>query len=268
MSKSYETLIVERRDEVEILTFNRPNSLNALNPVMLAELDVYFDGLRARNEVRVVMVRGSGKGFCAGADLKSEAFSSEGAGRIQRQMKIQQSCAGVIRNMRRCPQPLIALVHGSAAGGGMSLALACDLRVMATTARMNAAYIRAGLGGCDMGAGYFLTRLAGHSLASELALTGRFIDANRCFSLGLACAVVEADALLETGMEFARDMLRASPMGLSMTKETMNILVDAQSLEAAFVAEDRAQVLLTGTADHREAVAAFMQKRDPRYTDT
>lgn len=263
----FETLAVERREAIEILTFNRPGSLNALNPRMLTELGEYFTGLASRTDVRIVMVRGNGKAFCAGADLKSESFSPEGAGRIQRQLGIQRQCAAVIAGMRRCPQPIIALVHGAAAGGGMSLALAADLRVMATDARMNAAYIRAGLGGCDMGAGYFLTRLAGHSIASEVAFTGRFVDAARCYSLGLACAVVPQAELLDKGMEFANDMLKASPLGLSLTKETLNALVDAQSLDAALMAEDRAQVLLTGTADHKEAVAAFVERRAPRYTN-
>ncbi|MDB5873320.1 MAG: enoyl-CoA hydratase [Ramlibacter sp.] len=268
MTQENKTIIVERQGAVEILTLNRPDSLNALNPALLGELDRYFNGLCDREDVRVVLLKGSGRAFCAGADLKSEAFSSDGPGRTQRQMAIQRSCAGVIRNMRRCPQPIIALVHGSAAGGGMSLALASDLRILSRDARMNAAYIRAGLGGCDMGAGYFLTRLAGHSLATEVAFTGRFIGAERAQAAGLACAVVEQDALLETGMEYARDMLKAAPMGLRMTKESLNILVDAPSLEAALVIEDRQQVLLTGTADHREAVAAFLGRREARYTDT
>jgi enoyl-CoA hydratase/carnithine racemase len=265
MNQQFETLVVERRDAIEILTLNRPGSLNALNPTMLSELGAYFAGLASHRDVRIVLMRGNGKAFCAGADLKSESFSAGGPGRIHRQLDIQRQCAAVIGGMRRCPQPIIALVHGAAAGGGMSLALASDLRVMATDARMNAAYIRAGLGGCDMGAGYFLTRLAGHSLATEIAFTGRFIDAARCYNVGLACAVVPQDQLIGKGMEFASDMLRASPLGLSMTKETLNILVDAQSLDAALVAEDRAQVMLTGTADHKEAVAAFLERRDPRY---
>jgi enoyl-CoA hydratase/carnithine racemase len=268
MSQENRTIVIERRDAVEVLTLNRPDSLNALNPEMLGELDRYFTGLCDREYVRVVLFKGNGLAFCAGADLKSDTFSPDGPGRIQRQMAIQRSCAGVIRNMRHCPQPIIALVHGSAAGGGMSLALAADLRIMATGSRMNAAYIRAGLGGCDMGAGYFLTRLAGHSLASEVALTGRFIGAERALAANLACAVVAQDALVEAGMEYAKDMMKASPMGLRMTKESLNILVDVPSLEAALVIEDRQQVLLTGTADHKEAVAAFLQKRDARYNDT
>ena len=206
-----ETLIAERRESIEIVTLNRPDSLNAFNPAMLAELDAYFTGLCAREDVRIVILRGNGRAFCAGADLKSESFSAEGPARIQRQMAIQRNCSSVIRNMRRCPQPIIALLHGAAAGGGMSLALAADVRVMAKDARMNAAYIRAGLGGCDMGAGYFLSRLAGHSFACEFALTGRFIDAARAHAAGLACAVVEEDTLLDTGLEIASDMLRASP---------------------------------------------------------
>ena len=132
---------------------------------------------------------------------------------------------------------------------------------------MNAAYLRVGLGGCDMGSGYLLPRLVGLSLASELLLTGNFIAAPRALGSGLVSGVVPGEALLDAGLALAGDMLRASPMGLRMTKETLGLSVDAPSLEAALTLEDRQQVMLLATGDHQEAVRAFRAKEAPLYGD-
>jgi len=169
--------------------------------------------------------------------------------------------------MRRCPQPIISLVQGAACGGGFSLALASDVRILANTARMNAAYIKIGLTGCDMGSSYFLPRLVGVSLASELLLTGNFINAQRSLAVGLASDVVAENALTEVGLRLAQDMLNNTPMGLRLTKEALNYSVDAASLEAVMAMEDRHQSLLSLTEDASEAVEAFLQKRAPKYRD-
>jgi enoyl-CoA hydratase/carnithine racemase len=132
---------------------------------------------------------------------------------------------------------------------------------------MNAAYIRVGLGGCDMGAGYLLPRLVGVSNASEFLLSGRFINAERALRMGLVSEIVPLDKLLETGLALAHDMLKAAPMGLRMTKEAINAEIDAPSLEAALAIEDRQQVILIDTDDHREAVKAFREKRAPAFRD-
>ena len=133
---------------------------------------------------------------------------------------------------------------------------------------MNAAYIRIGLGGCDMGAGYLLPRLIGLSNASEFLLTGRFIEAERALRMGLVSEIVPAEKLLDTGLALAEDMLKTAPMGLRLTKEAINAEIDAPSLEAALAIEDRQQVILIDTDDHREAVKAFLEKRAPAYRDT
>jgi enoyl-CoA hydratase/carnithine racemase len=132
---------------------------------------------------------------------------------------------------------------------------------------MNAAYIRVGLGGCDMGAGYLLPRLVGLSNASEFLLTGRFIDASRALRMGLVSEIVPEDKLLETGLALAADMLKTAPMGLRMTKDSLNAEIDAPSLDAALAIEDRQQVILIETADHREAVNAFREKRAANFRD-
>jgi enoyl-CoA hydratase/carnithine racemase len=263
----FTTLALERRGPIEILSLNRPDALNAISPEMVAEASAYFSGLYDRLDVRVVVLRANGRAFSAGADLGSVAFVESGAGRPQRQMAMQKRYSGLIKLMRGCPQPIIGLVHGPACGGGFSLALACDVRYAAPSARMNAAYIRIGLGGCDMGAGYLLPRLVGLSSASEFLLTGRFISAERAEAMGLVSGIVAEDELLDAGLELAADMLKTAPMGLRMTKETLNFEIDAPSLDAALTHEDRQQVTLLETSDHREAVAAFREKRAPRYED-
>jgi enoyl-CoA hydratase/carnithine racemase len=264
---SYATVKLERRGGVEILSLNRPQALNALSPEMAQELTDYFDGLKLRLDVRVVILRGEGRLFCAGADLGTDAFAEAGAGRAQRQMAMQKLYSGVVRAMRACPQPIIALLHGAACGGGLSLALGADVRYAAPNVRMNAAYIKVGLGGCDMGAGYLLPRLVGLSNASEFLLTGRFIDAERALRMGLVSEIAPEGQLLDLGLRLAADMLKTAPMGLRLTKETLNAEIDAPSLDAALTLEDRQQVILLETADHREAVKAFLEKRPPVYKD-
>jgi enoyl-CoA hydratase/carnithine racemase len=261
------TITLETRGAIEILTLNRPDQLNAVTPDMIGELTDYFSALRDRPTTRVVILRGNGPEFSAGAELGSDAFAAPGKGRPQRQLKMQQNYSGVIRLMRSCPQPIIGLVHGAACGAGFSFLLACDVRFAAPDARMNAAYIRIGVGGCDMGSGYLLPRLVGLSVTSELLLTGRFLKAERAKAIGLVSDIVPADELLAKGMEFASEMLRVSPMGLRLTKQALNVLIDAPSLEAALMMEDRQQVILLETHDHAEAVAAFRERRDPSYSD-
>ncbi len=261
-------LIIEPGNGYEIVTLNRPAVLNALSPELAAELLAYFSALGTRTDVRVILLRGAGRAFCAGAELGSDAFTPAGSGRMQQQMAAQNLYSGIIKAMRACPQPIIALVHGPACGGGFSLALAADVRLAAEDARMNAAYLRIGLGGCDMGSGYLLPRLVGLSVASELLLTGNFIGAQRALAVGLVSAVVPHDGLLEAGRAMAESMLRASPMGLRLTKQTLNVLIDAPSLEAALAMEDRQQVILLATDDHVEAVSAFREKRAPSFRET
>jgi enoyl-CoA hydratase/carnithine racemase len=147
------------------------------------------------------------------------------------------------------------------------LLLAADVRFAAPDAKMNAAYIRVGVGGCDMGSGYLLPRLIGLSVASELLLTGRFLGAERAKAVGLVSDIVATEKLLETGFDLAAEMTRASPMALRLTKQTLNALIDAPSLDTALMIEDRQQVILLETGDQREAVAAFKEKRPPVYKD-
>ncbi|MDO7842109.1 enoyl-CoA hydratase/isomerase family protein [Sphingomonas immobilis] len=260
----YRNFLVERRDSVEIVTLNRPDVLNAVSPEFATELVDYFTRLHDRLDVRVVVLRAAGRGFCAGLDIKAWPLP-EGEKMVVHMGRTQKMMGDIMRRMRTCPQPIIALGHGAACGAGFSMMLAADVRFGAPSLRMNAAYIKIGLGGCDIGSSYFLPRLVGVSIASELILTGRFIHADRALRVGLLSDVVAEEALLDTGLSLAAEMVANAPLGLRMSKEALNFNVDAQSLDAAMALEDRQQILLTATQDHVEAMQAFVEKRPPVY---
>jgi enoyl-CoA hydratase/carnithine racemase len=260
---SHEHLIVEPRGDALWVTMNRPERLNALNPGLVKELRDLFVGLYWRHDVRVVVLRGAGPNFCAGLDLKERGNggpTGPSAGLVA-----QRSISEIVMAMRRCPQPIVALIDGAAAGGGFALALASDVRIATPTLKMNAAFIRIGLSACDIGVSYFLPRMVGSSVAAELMLTGRFIRAERALGLGLVSAVVDPDALEAEGELMVADMLGATPLGLRLTKECLNHSIDAGGLEAAVAMEDRNQILCAQGEDFREGVAAFLEKRAPVY---
>jgi enoyl-CoA hydratase len=182
-------------------------------------------------------------------------------------LRVQRRVSEIVMRMRRAPQPIISLIHGAASGGGFALALASDIRLAGPRARMNAAFIRIGLTACDVGVSYFLPRLVGSALASELLLTGAFIDAERALKVGLVSDVVPEAELEARGQAMVDAILANSPLGVRLTKEALNMNIDAQSLEAAIALEDRQQILCAQTDDMREGIGAFLEKRDPAYQD-
>jgi len=268
----YETLAIEKKSEVDWVTLNRPDALNSLNTVLVDELLDYFDGLYFNRTTRVVVLRGAGRAFCAGLDLKQSTsrrnVEGTGASGPAAGLDSQRRISEIVMRMRRCPQPIISLVHGPACGGGFALALASDIRIAGESARMNAAFIRLGLSACDIGVSYFLPRLVGVSVASELMLTGRFILADRALRVGLVSQVVPDAKLAEAAKPYLDEMLSTSPLGLRLTKECLNMSVDAASLEAAVAMEDRNQILCAQTNDVREGMRAFLEKRKPVYTNS
>lgn len=260
----YATFIVERRGQADWVTLNRPDVLNAISLQMVHDLHTYFGRLHHDRDCRVVVVRGAGKAFCAGLDIR-ERSTDRDTPPFAAGFGFQGYLAEVYVKMRRCPQPIVALVHGAACGGGFSLALASDIRIAGESARMNAAFIKLGLSACDMGCSYFLPRLVGASVASELMLTGRFIHAPRALATGLVSQVVPDDQLEEAGEGLVADLLGASPMGLRMTKEGLNFAIDAPSLEAAIALENRNQLMTAASPNFREGMQAFLEKRRPDY---
>jgi len=265
---TYETILVEKRGPVDWITLNRPGSLNAITTRMATELGHYFGALFNDRSVRVVVMRGAGRAFCAGLDLKDRSQRGEDAEPVPfgGGMGFQGHLADVYIKMRRCPQPIITLVHGPAAGGGFAFVLASDIRIAGESARMNAAFIRLGLSSCDMGVSYFLPRLVGTALASELMLTGRFIHAPRALATGLVSEVVPDDQLEAAAQPYIDDMLYASPIGLRLTKDGLNHAIDASSLEAAMAIENRNQLMCAQSPDFAEGQRAFLEKRRPVYT--
>lgn len=262
MPAGYETIVVESRGAVDWLTLNRPDHLNAINNQMAGELADYFGKLYHNASCRIVVMRGAGRAFCAGLDIKQRGGEPApfGGG-----FGFQGYLADVYLKMRRCPQPIIALLQGAVCGGGFAFALASDIRVAADNVRMNAAFIKLGLSACDMGVSYFLPRLVGVSVASELMLTGRFIHAQRALATGLVSEVVAEGGLEATAQPYIDEMLATSPMGLRLTKEGLNLAVDAPSLEAAMAIENRNQLLAAASPDFKEGLAAFLEKRTPKY---
>ncbi len=263
----YTTLDLERRNHIAWLTLNRPDALNALSRAMVRELRAFFSGLREDRDTRVVILRGAGRAFCAGLDLKEGAGDVSADGSVSSALYGQREISELVMMMRRAPQPIIAAVHGPACGGGFALALGADVRVAGTSARMNAAFIRLGLSGCDVGVSYFLPRMVGASVAAELLLTGNFIDAARAERLGLVSRVAPDAELTTAAQALADDMLRNSPLGLRLSKECLNASLDAGSLEQVIAIEDRNQILCTRTDDFREGVMAFLQKRPAQFED-
>ena len=257
-------LVIDLSGGIATVTLNRPDRLNALSPRLLADLDAFFGSLDARSAARVVVLRGAGRAFCSGLDLK-EIEASGARKSVDDMLGVQKQVRDVILAMRRCPQPVISIVQGAASGGGFALALASDVRLMTPDARMNAAFVRLGLSGCDVGVSYFLPRMVGSSVAAEYLLTGRFLDSQRALSLGLASRVAEMPVLEAEAAALAADMLAVTPLGLRLTKDALGFTIDAPSLEAAIALEDRNQVLCTQGEDFAEGVAAFLEKRSPRY---
>lgn len=256
-------LLREDAGAVAALTMNAPARLNALSDAMLAALQAEFDRLAGDPAIRVVILRGAGKAFCAGLDIKEHHGRGEvpfGGG-----FGFQGYLADVYIKMRRCPQPIVSLIHGPACGGGFAFALASDIRLAGESARMNAAFIRIGLSSCDMGVSYFLPRLVGGSIASELMLTGRFIKAPRALACGLVAEVVPDDQLEAAALPWIDDLLHASPMGLRMTKEGLAMAIDAASLESAMAIENRNQIMTSRSGNFEEGMRAFMEKRAPNY---
>ena len=262
----YTTIKVEKKNGVDWLTLNRPDALNAIDTPMVTELRDYFGNLQEDRDTRIVVMQGAGKAFCAGLDIKASQGRHEppfGGG-----MGFQGYLAEVYIRRRRCPKPIISLIQGPACGGGFAFALASDIRIAGESARMNAAFIRIGLSACDMGASYFLPRLIGTSIASELMLTGRFIDAQRALRTNLVSEVVPDAELQKAAQSYINDMLTTSPMGLRLTKEGLNVSIDAAGLEAVMAIENRNQVLCSRTRDAKEGMQAFLEKRAPNYTGT
>ncbi len=256
-----DTILFEELEEgIGIITLNRQERLNALNMGMLDDFQELFNSLQHNTIVRVLILTGKGRGFCAGADLKDEVDPSLFSNPAMHLVNIQKKYADRVLELRRLPQPIIAAVNGPAAGGGMSLALASDVIVASEEATFTPSFINIGLSGGEMGTSYFLPRAVGMPRSSEILLTGRTVGAREAERIGLVTTVIDGEHLIEKAMETARRMLEKSPMGLRFTKEVLNQNIDAQSLEMAIEMENRNQSICCFAPEFFEAVRAFSRK--------
>lgn len=256
---------------ITVIELDRPARLNAMSPELLRELHAVLDRLAADPSCRVVVLTGNGRGFCAGLDLTAFDLGgrNDGQGRESPQARFarQKHIADLVPKLRGLPQPVISAVNGPAAGGGLALALASDVRIAAESARFNVAFVRLGLSGCDIGTSWLLPRLVGASRAFELLLTGRIIDAAEADRIGLVTRVVPDGEVIKAALETARAIVGNSPMGVRMTKEVMWSQLEIGSLQAGIDLENRTQILTSHTRDHDEAAGAFREQRTPTFGD-
>jgi enoyl-CoA hydratase len=267
---SADPVVVRRPVEpgIHLLELNRPERLNAISRDLLDGLHAELDALAEDRSARVVVLTGRGRGFCAGLDLFDAGH--DGSGRnsertISDRMRLQKRIAALMTGLRALPQPVIAAVNGPAAGGGLALALASDVRIAGASARFGDAFVRIGLSGCDVGVSWLLPRLIGASRAFELMLTGRVIDAGEADRIGLVSRVVPDEVLLETALGVAREIVGNTPYGVRMTKDVMWGQLETVSMTAGIVMENATQISATYGEDQREAAAAFLEKRPPEF---
>ncbi len=261
----YETLTFEEPEEgIGLITLNRPERLNAISMRMLDDLYALFADLKKRETIRVLLLAGAGKGFCSGADLKDDKLSGEEGLKLFSSAavhleKIQKIYSGIIEVMYKQPQPIIAVVNGVAAGGGMCLALAADIIIAGPGAKFIPSFINIGLSGGELGTTYFLPKAVGRAKAAEILMTGRAVGAEEADRIGLVSRLVDAETLMETAMQTARTLLGKSPLGLRLTKETLRQNQNAPTLESAIELENRNQSILCCSPDFFEAVMAFIK---------
>jgi enoyl-CoA hydratase len=254
--------------EIAVVTLNRPERLNALDYGMVEVLTSTIADLGRDRACRAIVLTGAGRGFCAGLDLVGAKARDEGNGRgsIER-LEGQETFAAMVRTIRAVRHPVIAAVNGPAAGAGMALALACDVRVMAEAASLHVAAVKLGITAGECAITYHLPRHIGSGKAFEILLTGRPIDASEAERLGLVSHVVSEGGALDAAIDVARRIVANSPYSVWQTKRLMWSNLDAP-FDHALELENRSQVIGSFTSDHLEAVRAFNDRRDPHFSGT
>jgi enoyl-CoA hydratase/carnithine racemase len=265
LDKAYDTLILEQLSPgVVVVALNRPERSNAMTDSMFGELEDVALALNEEDDCRVVILTGTGKAFCAGYDL-ADANELPGLGALG-MLDQQERAARALLSVRSMRLPVIAAVNGAAAGGGLALALAADIRLAAPEAKFNAAFVRIGLSAGDLGTSWLLTRLIGPAAASEICFTGRLVDAREALRLGLVNQVSEPGALLDQARRLAAAIVSNSPGGVQLSKRALQANLEISSYAAALELENRGQALLTRSTDMPEALAALKEQRQPVFT--
>ena len=248
LEQRYETLLLERPAAGMVqVTLNRPDRYNAMTVTMFDELESVARAIGDDRDVRVVILTGGGKAFCAGYDLDEaeELASLSALGMLDRQERAARALSAV----RGIPVPVIAAVNGPAAGGGMSLTLMADIRLGSPAARFNAAFVRIGLSAGDLGTSWLLPRLIGPSAAAEIGFTGRMVDAEEAERLGLLNRVTGPDDLLDQTLAMAGQICANSPGGIRISKRALQANMEVASFAAALELENRNQVISHATEE-------------------
>jgi enoyl-CoA hydratase len=256
---SFETLRFETGGHLGIMTLNRPERLNALSKQLTLDLMELVGQLESDDDIRVVIVTGEGRAFCAGADIKERA-ENPGDFSIQRSSRL---ISPTFRRLERLPQVTIAAINGPAAGGGLELAMACDLRIASTTARMGLPEITLGIlpgaGGTQR-----LPRLVGPARAKQMMLFGTLIDATQAHEWGIVNELAEPDELMPKARKWADVLLERPPISLSNIKWAVNVAMDAD-VDTGISFEQRASTIVAMTEDRVEGSNAFVEKRKPKF---
>lgn len=248
---------------IALIRLERPDRLNSLTFEIYGELERRFAALQDDDEVRVVILTGTGKGFCSGGDVHDIIGQLVGAS-PETVARFARMTGAVIRNMRRLRKPVIAAINGTAAGAGAVLALASDLRIAADSAKIAFLFTKVGLTGADMGAAFLLPRVVGVSRATQLLMFGDAVPAAEAERIGLFNAVVPADQLTSTAQSWAERLRDGPAFSLGMTKELINNGLNLD-LDSALDAEARAQTLCMLGGDFAEFHRAFVEKRSPKF---
>jgi 2-(1,2-epoxy-1,2-dihydrophenyl)acetyl-CoA isomerase len=260
-----EELLLSVEDGVAVLTLNRPERLNALTHGMLTGLRTHLTALAEDPSVGCVVLTGSGRAFCSGGDVRVQAAMAGKSDQSPEQRTDQlRASMEASRLLHEMPKPTVAMVNGVAAGAGMSLALACDLRIANESARMTTAFAKVGLSG-DYGGTYFLSRLAGPAKARELYLTAEILDASRLLALGMVTRVVPDAALVAETMKLAGQFASGPRVAYRYIKRNMKVAEEG-TLTDALDSEAYGMLRSRESADHAEAARAFVEKRRPVFT--
>jgi enoyl-CoA hydratase len=255
------------RSGVTLVTLNRPDRLNTMNAELVRTLSATLAKIQDDTGTRVVVVTGAGRGFCAGLDLNSygDDTPDDDSRHVIDGLDRQREIARLAVQLHTMRQPVIAAVNGPAAGGGLALACASDIRIAAEPALFAVSFIRAGFSGCDIGVSWLLPRIVGTGRAHELMLTGRRCSAEEALRLGLVTDVVALEVLLDCAYAKAEEIMLSPPWSVELTKQGMWCSVENPSFLGAVELENRQQLLTSLTADRAEAAAAFLEKRLPVY---
>ena len=261
---AYEALLYDVSDHIATITLSRPERLNALSPQMREELHDAITTSNDNDHVRVIVITGAGRGFCSGGDVKAmNERNKSGAGTALEDAMVPARDAAVLA-MRDSRVPIIAAVNGAAAGAGMNIALACDIRIAADNAKFGQTFTRRGLHP-DWGGTYFLPRLVGMAKACELIFTGKMIDAAEALRLGIVTEVTRLEDLMPTVRALAAEIAAGPPIAIRLARRAMYRNADS-NLREALEYETFAQNLCRETEDSKEGVRAFVEKREPQFS--